>query len=613
MISSKNFVCLPIIILILASIHLSLAVAPPDNTNRKIVFIEAESFDDMGGWAVDQQFMDQMGSPYLLAHGLGKPVNDAVKSVKFPEAGKYRVWIRTKDWVAQWKATGSPGKFQLLVDGKPLETVFGTEGADWHWQSGGTVEIKNTNPKLSLHDLTGFDGRCDAIIFSSDDSFVPPEKGEDLSLFRKKALGIPDTPEDAGTFDLVVIGGGIAGSCAAISASRLGLKVALIQDRPLLGGNNSSEIRVHATGKTGLPPYPKLGMVVKEVASSKQGNAKPASNYEDDKKLKAVQDEKNIKLFLNMHAFKVEKKGNRITSVIAKDTRNSSEFRFSAPFFADCTGDGTIGFLAGAEFRMGREGKDETGEGLAIAKGDKMTMGSSTMWYATEQKNPVTFPECPWAVQFNEKTCEKKTVGEWNWETGMNLDQIKDFETIRDYALRVVYGNWSFLKNGSSENAKFAKMELSWLAYVAGKRESRRLLGDVILCQQDIDSAKEYPDACVVTTWPIDLHTPEKTNSKEFPGGEFLSTAKQTTIKPYAIPYRCLYSRNIENLFMAGRDISVTHVALGSVRVMRTTGMMGEVVGMAASICKKQNATPRVVYEKHLDELKKLMEAGTGK
>ncbi len=574
---------------------------------KGIVFVQSGTFNDYGGWVLDQQFMDQMGSSYLIAHGLGKAVKDATTNVNFPETGEYKVWVRTKDWVAPWKAAGAPGKFEVLVDGKSLGTVFGTNGAKWNWQEGGTVEIKNIDVKLALHDLTGFDGRCDAIVFSLDAKFAPPTEPGELEQFRKKALGLPDNPEDAGTFDLVVVGGGIAGECAAISAARSGLKVALVHDRPVLGGNNSSEVRVHLGGEINLPPYPELGNIVREIGPVKQGNAQPPETYEDGKKLKAVEREKNISLFLNTHAVKVEKIGNKISAVIGKDIRTLRETRFAAPLFVDCTGDGSVGFLAGAEFRMGREGRGETGETIAPDKGDKMTMGSSVQWYSEKRDKPVKFPECPWAVQFNEKTAQKVDMGEWDWETGMNRDQISEFEFVRDYGLRVVYGNWAFLKNKFTERAKFADNELSWVAYIAGKRESRRLLGDVILCQQDIEGAKKFPDACAVTTWTIDLHYPEPANSKDFPGEEFRSIAKHVKINPYPIPYRTLYSRNIENLFMAGRNISVTHVALGTVRVMRTTGMMGEVIGMAASICKKNNTSPRGVYEKYLRELIEMM------
>jgi len=577
------------------------------------VLVEAENFDDLGGWVVDQQSMDQMGSAYLLAHGLGFGVKDAITKVKFPETGTYRIWVRTRDWVAVWNAGGAPGKFLVLINNNPIDTIFGTQGAQWHWQDGGQIEISEKEIQVRLHDLTGFEGRCDAIVFTTDLDFRPPNAGEPMAVFRRKVLGMPEKPKDAGKFDLVVVGGGMAGTCTAISAARLGLEVALIQNRPVLGGNNSSEVRVHLNGRINLPPYPALGNIVKELDSGRQGNAKPASNYNDKDKLHIVQSEKNIHLFLNMHAYKVEMQGKRIAAVIAKHIRNSEELRFEATLFADCTGDGAIGYLAGADYRYGREGNKETGESMAPAKGDKMVLGTSVMWYSVETERRSPFPVCPWALKFNEESCQNATFGEWDWETGMNQNQITEFEQIRDYAFMAIYGNWSFQKNYSGDQAKYINRKLEWVAYIGGKRESRRLLGDVILRQQDIEKFREFDDGCVTTTWSIDLHYPEPKNSMHFPGGAFRSICKQPEIKPYPIPYRCLYSRNIGNLMMAGRNISVTHVALGTVRVMRTGGMMGEVIGMAARLCKKHDTGPRGVYENHLVELKELMKRGTGK
>ncbi|MFH1919651.1 MAG: FAD-dependent oxidoreductase [Planctomycetota bacterium] len=603
------------------------------------VLVEAEGFEHHGGWVVDQQSMDQMGSPYLLAHGLGVPVDDATTTVRFPAPGTYRVLVRTRDWVAPWHAPGAPGKFQVLIDGQALPTVFGTEGAQWHWQDGGTVEIAGQEVALALGDLTGFEGRCDAIVFTADPGFMPPNPGREMADFRRNALGLPEQPEDAGEFDFVVVGGGIAGTCAAASAARLGVKVALVQNRPVLGGNNSSEVRVGLSGKIHQDPYPALGDLVEEIApigyydfreaeqyperpESKRilamdpvkrvHNAGPASNYADEKKLRVVEAEKNIGLFLNMHAFRVEKEGDRIVAVVAKHIETGREYRFRAPLFADCTGDGNLGFLAGADYRMGREARADTGEPRAPDESDRLVMGTSVQWYSVKEDRPQPFPECPWAVQFDDQSYQRVTRGDWDWETGMNKDQITQFELVRDHAFRVTYGNWAFLKNQSREKDEIANRRLAWVAYVGGKRESRRLLGDVILCQQDVVERRVFPDASVTTTWSIDLHFPAPENTKHFPGEEFRSIAKNTPIKPYPIPYRCLYSRNVRNLMMAGRNISVTHVALGTVRVQKTTGMMGEVLGMAASLSKKHDTDPRGVYESHLEDLKTLMTQGVG-
>lgn len=576
------------------------------------ILVEAESFNDKGGWVVDQQFMDLMGSSFLMAHGLGNPVADATTAVTVPAKGKYHVYVRTRNWAGFWTTKDAPGKFQVLVNGKALVPTFGTQDVEWNWQYGGVVSMKKGDNKIALHDLTGFNGRCDAIVFTTDSKFKPVNTANELAAFRKKSLGLSSSPEDAGKYDLVVVGGGVAGTCAALSAARLGLKVALVHDRPVLGGNNSSEVRVHLGGRINLEPYPALGNMVNEIGPLKGGNAQPASYYEDQKKLDAVKNEKNITLFLNYRALALEKNGSAISKVIAKHIENSKEVSFSAPLFADCTGDGTIGALAGADFMMGRESRNEFNEPTAPEQKDKMTMGSSVQWYSEEAAQAVSFPDIAWKLDFNEQSSQKVKMGEWTWETGMQYDQIKDFERIRDYGLLVVFSNWAFLKNHYSQKEKYSNRQLSWVAYIAGKRESRRLVGDLILKEQDLTEKVMYPDGTAPTSWTIDLHYPDPKNTEHFPGNEFLSIAKHKAIYPYPIPYRCFYSHNVPNLFMAGRNISVTHVALGTVRVMRTTGMMGEVVGMAASVCKKYQVMPRGVYESHLDDLKALMIKGTG-
>ncbi len=612
------------------------------------VLVEAESFSQLGGWVIDQQSMDQMGSPYVLAHGLGVPVADATTTVEFPSPGTYRLWVRTRDWTAPWKtqdtppemkAAGTPGTFRVLINGKPVKTVFGTEGNDWHWQAGGVVKIGQRSVTLALHDLTGFAGRCDALLFTAGEG-APPNDPATLVSLRRTLRGLPETPQDAGAFDLVVVGGGAAGCCAAVSAARLGCKVALIHDRPVLGGNNSSEVRVGLSGLIHQQPYPHLGdlldewgpvghwnlyqakkapdlprsqevMVILEAHPEKKiHNAGPASNYEDEKKLAVVRAEKNLTLVLNSRANGVEMNGKRIAAVIAEEIRTGVKRRFRSRLVADCTGDGVVGVLAGADFAYGRESRNEFGEATAPAEKDELVMGTSVQWYAEEEAAASRFPKCPWALPLDEKTCIKTTRGDWDWETGAMRNHITEIEQIRDYGLRVVYGNWAVLKNHPKFKEEFARKRLKWVAYIGGKRESRRLLGDVILRQQDVVEARPFPDASVTTTWTIDLHYPKKPLCA---CEAFQSEARHIKIKPYPIPYRCLYSRNLENLLMAGRDISVTHVALGTVRVMRTGGMMGEVVGMAASLCRQHNATPRGVYEKHLDELKVLMQRGVGR
>ncbi len=569
------------------------------------LFLEAESFEDKGGWVLDQQFMDEMGSPFLLAHGLGVPVKDATTTVAFPAAGEYHVWVRTRDWVWMSKAPGTAGLFKLVVDGKPLAATFGTEGKDWHWQDGGTVELGAGETTLALHDLTGFEGRCDAVCLSADADFRPPNEGEAMAAWRRKLLGLPDEPEDGGTYDLVVTGGGIAGTCAAVAAARSGLTVAFVQDRPVLGGNNSSEIRVWLQGKTNGPLYPRIGDLVNELQHKVYAHYGPSNTgeiYEDDKKLAVVRGEKGITLLLNHRTNAAEVRDAAIRAVIAQDVISGRRLRLAGRWFVDATGDGCVGALAGADFDITLKGH----------------MGPCNLWNVKDTGQPVSFPRCEWALDLSEKPFPGRNgrggiekLGGWYWESGFDHDPIAKGEYIRDWNFRAMYGAWDCLKN---HQKLYPNHKLNWSAYVCGKRESRRLLGDVVLTLKDLKEARQFPDACVVTGWPVDLHLGDPLYEKGFEGDAFISHALYTRYPmPFHVPYRCFYSRNISNLFMAGRCNSVTHDALGATRVMKTGGLMGEVVGLAAAVCKKHDTTPRGVYAKHLDELKELMTKGIGR
>ncbi|MEQ9407029.1 MAG: FAD-dependent oxidoreductase [Fuerstiella sp.] len=571
---------------------LLLATAP---LSAQELLIEAESFDQAGGWRLDTQFIREMGSPYLLAHGLGRPVKDATTTVQFPAPGTYHVFVRTKDWVARWNAEGQPGRFQLLVNGMPLKETFGTTGAEWFWHKGGTVDIKSTDVTLALHDLTGFDGRCDAIFFTQSGD-APPNESVVLSEWRRTQLGLSDKPTQKGPYDLVVIGGGYAGMGSAIAAARMGCQVALIQDRPVLGGNGSSEVRVWAMGNIRRGKFPRIGEIVEEFCDHATKSPGRKEEFEDEKKEQIVRAEGNIDLYLNHHAYAVRRDGDRLASVTAFDTRTSEHTEFSGKLFSDCTGHGTIGFLAEADWEMEPEGR----------------MGMSNMWAWDELEQDTSFPETPWALDLEMKDFPypRDHHGQWFWESGFDKDAVGDAEGIRDHNLRAVYGAFNAMKNRDGAD-KHRTAILTWVAYIGGPRESRRLMGDVVLTQDDIVAKRQFPDGCVPSTWSIDLHYPKKQYAEKFPDNPFISIAVHgkgvDRSYGYPVPYRCFYSRNIENLFMAGRNISVTHEALGTTRVMKTCGMMGEVVGKAASICMIHECQPRDVYDRYLDELIELL------
>lgn len=559
--------------------------------------VEAEQFGDFGGWKADTQFYCGRGSSFLLAHGLGKPVRDAVTTVTVEKAATYNVYALTRNWTAPWSGVAA-GLFRLAVNGRELPHELGKGGGEWSWQFAGSVRLSCGQYTLSLKDLTGFDARCDAITFTT---------GTNPARVEGKAP--PRSEEES---DFVVCGGGIAGIAAAITAARAGLKVSLIHDRPVLGGANSSEVRVHLGGRINLGEYPRLGDVVGEIGPAAGGNAQDAGRYEDDRKLKAVLDEKNITLHLGMAIVSSEVKDGKIVSAEGVDLISGERIVFRAPIYADCTGDAVLGALSGARFRIGREGRGETGEERAPDDADALTMGSSVQWN-TRREEGNRFPLRPWMLPVTEECCHYLDRGDWDWETGMNRDQLRDFEYVRDYGMLAVYSNWAYLKNCSARRAEWNSLALDWVAHVAGKRETRRLVGDYVLSGNDVLGQKRFEDGTCWASWTIDLHYPKPENAKYFPEDPFRSICVHTVHHGASIPFRSLYSKNISNLMMAGRNISVTHVALGTVRVMRTTGMMGEVVGMAAAVSKDTGALPREIYSRHLGKLKERMRKGAGR
>lgn len=405
-------------------------------------------------------------------------------------------------------------------------------------------------------------------------------------------------------YDIVVAGGGISGMCAAIAAARLGRTVALVQNRPVLGGNNSSEIRMHVCGADlmGRRPDSRETGIIEEIQEEHKAR-NPGNSWAiyDAILWEKAHFQDNLDLYLNTHVCGVVGAQGSIVAVRAEQLTSELQLQFRAPLFVDATGDGTVGALAGAEYLSGREGRDMFGEQFAPEHGDGYTMGNTLMFKATDTGKPVAFSKPAWANTYSEDDLRMRdhsgiTGGYWWIELGgMELDTIRDAEAIRDELLKAVYGVWDHIKNGGDHGAD--TYDLEWVQFLPGKRESRRLVGDYVLTEKDIMQSTHHPDAVAYGGWSIDLHAMGGLrNSDETPATQHLK--KYTPEKVFTIPYRCLYSKNIENLFIAGRAFSVSHVAFGATRQIATCAVAGQAVGTAAALCLEKQVSPRGLLER---------------
>jgi len=417
-----------------------------------------------------------------------------------------------------------------------------------------------------------------------------------------------DSKEIVESYDVVVIGGGMAGICAAISAARLGCSVVLVHDRPVLGGNASSEVRVSISGANSrFKDARETGILEELRLESSFRNHDVDVNGEinsiwDTIMWEWVTAEPNLTLYLNTLAIDVVMDdSSSIKAVLARQMGSEREFRLKGRIFIDSSGDGSIAYKAGADFRMGREARHEFDESLAPEVADKLTMGSSLLFESKDMKRPVKFTPPKWAYKYPTeedlpfRNHNRITSGFWWIEYGGELDTIDDNDKIRDELWKVIFGVWDHIKNHGDHGAE--NYALDWIGALPGKRESRRFMGDHVLRQQDIESATLFPDRVAYGGWSIDLHPPKGIYS---PGEPAIFNGFP---KLYSIPYRCLYSRNIDNLMLAGRDISATHVAFGSTRVMATCAIVGQAAGTAASLCRKYEVLPREIYKNHVSEL----------
>ena len=423
-------------------------------------------------------------------------------------------------------------------------------------------------------------------------------------MIRADAIaGMRELRNETLAVDFAVIGGGLAGVCAAVTAARQGLQVVLVQDRPVLGGNSSSEVRLWALGATSHQGnnnrWAREGGLVDEILveniyRNKEGNPVIFDTVLQD----LVTREPNLRLLLNTAVYDVEKSApDTIASVTGFCSQNSTRYRVEAPYFCDASGDGIVGFQAGAAFRMGAEKPEEFGEGFAPDEGYGELLGHTIYFYSKDTGKPIQFVAPEYALKDIAEIPRYRWFNVrdhgcclWWLEYGGRRDTVHDTEEIKWELWKVVYGVWDHIKN-SGEFPEAENLTLEWVGTIPGKRESRRFEGDHMLTQQDVIEQRVHPDAVAVGGWSLDLHPSDAIYSEKTPCNQWHSKGV------YGIPYRCSYSRNISNLFLAGRIISASHVAFGSSRVMLTCAHGATAVGMAAAHCQRDGLLPRGLTE----------------
>ena len=413
--------------------------------------------------------------------------------------------------------------------------------------------------------------------------------------------------------DLCVVGGGLSGMCAAISAAREGLKVVLMHERAVLGGNASSEIRMWISGAQGENNR-ETGIVEEIELENMYRNPTKSYAVWDSILYSFVRREKNITLLLNCTCMDAETaEGNfphgrtkHIHTVTGYQMTTQSFYKVQAKYFADCSGDSILAPLCGADFRIGREGADEFGEITSAKVADDKTMGLSCLIQGRETHQTIPYLPPEWADKLEDKNFENREPNIYNdaenfWylELGGNRDTIAETEELRDELLSLATGTWDYIKNSGKFNAE--NWNLDFLGFLPGKRESRRMCGEYMITQQDISNNVVFADEVAYGGWHLDDHFPDGFFHRGVPNTNYKTPA------PYSIPYRTLYSKNVDNLFFAGRNISMTHMAMSSIRVMGTCTLLGEAVGRAAYLAATNNCTPHDVYLHHIKKLQSLL------
>ena len=407
--------------------------------------------------------------------------------------------------------------------------------------------------------------------------------------------------------EICVVGGGLSGMCAAIAAARHGSRVLLMQDRPVLGGNASSEIRMWVCGAHGRD-HAETGLIEEFKLENLYRN--PDMNYSvwDGILYEKVRFQPGIELLLNCSCLDAEMDGDRALSVTGWQMTTQTYHKVEAQIFIDCSGDSVLAPLTGALYRMGRESREEFGEDIAPLRADKKTMGMSCMIQARQETTPNEFIPPAWAYKITEQDLVHRmpdmaqpTENFWYLELGGENDAIHDTEWLRDELLKTAYGLWDYLKNDPQQKEKNKYWHLDWVGMLPGKRESRRYVGDYIMTQHDVRAEGRFEDLIAYGGWTMDDHHPAGFRTPEPPN------IFHPAPSPYGIAYRCLYSKNIENLMFAGRNISVTHAAMSSTRVMATCSLLGQAAGTAACLAVQNGTTPRGIYQNYMKALQEIL------
>jgi hypothetical protein len=585
-------------------------MTPTERSARAGHLVQAVDFEDRGGWVLDSQFDMQMGAPYLLAHGLGVPVAEARTTIEVTQAGTYHVWVRTKDWVP----SHHPGRFSVSIGAHTLGKEFGASGEGWAWEDAETLWLSAGPTDIVLRDLTGFDARCDAIFLSLDDVAPPNGANARARKWRRALRGLPDAAEDGGRFDVLVIGGGVTGAAGALAASRLGLRTALIHNRAVLGGNASMEIGISPRGET--------GPLVHELTTRHPNGDLMARQVLDA--------EPNATVFTEHEVFEVHTDGRRVTSIDARATRTGREYRFAAPLIIDCSGTAIIGVLAGARTLDGNESAAEFDEPSAPPQHLDQHHGHTVLFRTREHTEPVAFADVPWAqavakdfANLNGQLIEPgvdngpgPVAGRFRnpdpdirrrmllpathfWEYGQWLDPYTHGEEIRDHLLCAIYGTFANVK--ALEPDTYANLVLDHVAFVAAQGEFRRYLGDYVLTENDIRQHRRFADAVAANSGPFCLHYPID-DTYDFRLKDWKWDHRDG--QPFEIPFRCLYSADLDNVMMAGKHISVTHIAGSVTKFMGNGAQHAIATAAAAALCLKYETTPSKLRGTHFDQMR---------